>query len=82
MVHTIEDLTALKASACFLTFMQHNLFSEAPIPLLKSVDPYRQLQQHIMSKQCVYTEDNYVECLEIDYDSNKQWVIAYWVSID
>lgn len=80
--NTIEDLPALKASARFLTPTQHNIFSEAPIPLPKSVDPYGQLQQHIMSKQCVYTKDNYVECLEVDYDGNKQWVIACWVSID
>lgn len=68
----IEDLTALKASAHFLTPTQHNIFNEAPIPLPKSVDPYGRLQQHITSKQCVYTEDNYVECLEVDFDGNKQ----------
>lgn len=80
--NTIEDLAALKSSACFLTPTQHNIFSESPIPLSKSVDPYGQLQQYITSKQCVYMEDNYVKCLEVDYDDNKQWVIVYWVSVD
>jgi hypothetical protein len=70
--NTIEDLAALKASARFLTPVQCNIFSDPPIPLSKSVDPYGRLQQHIASKQCAYTEDNYVECLEVDYDSNKQ----------
>lgn len=69
---TIEDLAALKASARFLTPTQHNIFGEPPIPLSKSVDPYGRLQHHISSKQCVYSEDNYVECLEVDYDGNKQ----------